>query len=104
MSWIIASSAIVTALATVVLAIITWRYVRLTKEILKTSDKPEILIFLFPNEKSLYRIDLCIQNIGTGFASDVKFTGDLSFRSFRKIPCRKVSAKQCRLLLQLRGF
>ncbi len=77
---VIAVSAIVTAAATVILAKITSRYAKTTDDILKANDKPEILIFLFPDERSAYSINLCIQNIGTGFASDVKFDGDLSFK------------------------
>ncbi len=38
----------------------------------------ESLIFLHPDEK-YPSINLCIQNIGTGFASEITFTGDLSF-------------------------
>ena len=70
-------SPFVTAGATVVLAFITLRYVRLTQEILKATNKPEVIIFLREKDDSII---LCIQNIGTGYASDVKFTGDLSFK------------------------
>lgn len=76
-----AGGVIITALATAILAFITWRYVLLTRKMLEANNKPEILIFLFPSEGSAYSINLCIQNIGTGFASNVKFTGDLSFKS-----------------------
>lgn len=67
---------IVIAIATVVLAIITWRYAKTTNEMLKASDRPEILIYLFPSEGYSRRINLCIHNIGTGFASDIEFGGD----------------------------
>ena len=39
---VIACSALVTASATIVLAIITWHYVRLTNEILKATNNPEV--------------------------------------------------------------
>lgn len=72
---IIAFSPFVTAAATVILALITWWYVRLTREILKATNKPEVIIFLrFNNDRT---ISLRIENIGTGYASDVKFAGDL---------------------------
>lgn len=77
---VIAFSAFATAGATIVLAVITRRYARTTDQILKANDTPEILIYLFPDERSASSINLCIQNIGTGFASEVKFAGDLSFK------------------------
>ena len=77
---VIAISAFVTAGATIVLAIITARYVRLTNETLKATNKPEVILFLRYSRNS---ISLCVQNIGTGYASDVEFDGDLSFVSTR---------------------
>lgn len=83
------NNSIITALATALLAYITWRYVRLmktyvqltqenvqlTQEILKATNKPEVTIFLrFNNDRT---ISLRIENIGTGYASDVEFAGDL---------------------------
>ena len=69
------NSGLIAAIATVVLVGITWRYVRLTQEILKATNKPEVTIFLrFNNDKTM---SLRIENIGTGYASDVKFEGDL---------------------------
>ena len=67
---IIAFSALITAIATGVLAFITLRYVRLTQEILKATNKPEVIIFLRFNKDG--RISLRIENIGTGYASDGK--------------------------------
>ena len=75
---VIAASAVVTAGATLVLAFITRRYVRLTNEILKATNKPEVILFL--NLNSAASTMLHVQNIGTGYASDVTFTGDLSFK------------------------
>ncbi|MDE0688956.1 MAG: hypothetical protein OXI61_12370 [Candidatus Poribacteria bacterium] len=88
---IIAISPFVTAAATVVLGLITWRYVRLTREILKATNKPEILIFLHPADR-FPSINLCIQNIGTGFASKIMFTGDLAFRptTLHSIPLKDI--------------
>jgi len=76
---IIAFSALITAIATGILAVITYLYAKTTREILKASNKPEILIFLFPDETYPYCVNLCIQNIGTGFAYKIRFTGDFSF-------------------------
>ena len=75
------------AVATVVLVGVTIYYAYTTNKILQTYDKPEVIIYLFPSE-SFYIfpgetetncINLSIENIGTGLASDVKFSGDLSF-------------------------
>ena len=41
----------ITAFATVVLTAITFWYAFLTRKILKSTNKPEILIFLYPDEK-----------------------------------------------------
>ena len=80
MSWIIVIATIVTAAATVVLAKITREYVRLTQDILQATNKPKVILFL---RHSRYSISLCVQNIGTGYASDVEFGGDLSFAQIR---------------------
>ena len=79
---IIALTAVATVIVTGILVYITSQYAKTTYQILRASDTPEILIFLFPDERSAYSINLCIQNIGTGFASDVRFAGDLSFKPF----------------------
>ena len=101
----------ITALATVVLVCITtWyarmtkenvrltkEYVRLTKEMLKATNKPEVILFL-RYEEGL--ISICIENIGTGYASDVKFTGDLLF--YKAI--RQSHEKEGKLINELPPF
>lgn len=81
-------SACITVVATVVLAGITFWYVQLTREILKASDTPEVRIFLAQTYQGYtyqgdytFTIDLCIENIGTGSARDIIFSGD--FMSIR---------------------
>ena len=83
-TWITIITTILTTLTTIALAIITWRYVRLTQEyvrltneILKATNKPEIIMFLRGSNDSII---LCIQNIGTGYASEITFTGDMAFQ------------------------
>ena len=90
----------ITTIATVVLVGITLYYVletrkmRLTsQEMLKNANIPEIQVSLLKKSKSLghFRIphlELCIQNIGTGFAYDVKFAG--TFTSFHPEASDKV--------------
>lgn len=74
------------AIATLVLAGITLWYVietmrmrRTTQEMLRVSNTPEIQISLQYQSQLLdvSTIDLCIQNIGTGFAHNVQFNGSL---------------------------
>ena len=84
----------ITAIATVVLAVITFWYVWLTRKILKANNQPEILVYLFPSEGYSYQINLYIQNIGTGFASDITFSGNFSSipqNSFLNIPLQELS-------------
>ena len=76
---IIAFSPFLTAGATIGLALITWWYVRLTQEILKATNKPNILVSLVPHEIYTNSIYLCVQNIGTGPASKIELTCDDSF-------------------------
>ena len=75
-STIIAVSPFLTAFATVVLVGITAWYAHLTKQILKATNKPEVIIFLHYQNSNF---KLCVENIGTGYASNIDFSGDLSF-------------------------
>ena len=75
---ITAAIGVITAGATVVLAIITWRYVRLTNRLLKaTTNTPKFAIYLVRDNGS--RAILRVENIGTGPAYDVRFETDFSF-------------------------
>ena len=74
------SSVAITALATAILAFITWRYVVLTKMMLRSQDTPRVQVFVAKHNWSpgIYSYDLVIENIGRGVAHDIKFIGDLS--------------------------
>ena len=84
-------SNIIIAGSTVVLAIITLFYLletrkmRLTtQEMLRVSNTPEVqvsLLYVDDNWKQ-HTLNLCIQNIGTGFAYNLKFDGNLSSVKF----------------------
>ncbi len=91
---VMAFSALATAGATIVLAVITRRYVRLTREMLENSYKPEVLVRLLSTGKTyIYedgaetrkypRLALIAKNVGPGVARNVKFEGH---RSFNPIP------------------
>ena len=79
-------STVIIAIATGALVLVTWqyakatkRYVETTEKALKAADTPDIKVYLSlsPTGSLMYTLDLCIHNIGTGFAYDVKFAGDL---------------------------
>ena len=71
------NSRAITAIATLILVGITAWYVYLTRQMLKIANTPIIRMFLHASE---YPIFLCVENIGTGFARNIQFTGDLSFK------------------------
>ena len=81
-SWLNANSGAITAIATLILVGITGWYVYLTRQMLKVANTPVIRMFLHHHRDN---ITLCVENIGTGFARDIKFTGDLSFKPFNSI-------------------
>ena len=80
---IVAIAVIITGIATFVLAVTTWRYVRLTKDILEENRQmridaqtPKIAInpcCFFVREPNRTLICLCIENVGPGSAYDVQF-------------------------------
>ena len=68
--------AIITTLATVALAIFTWRYVVLTKRIVKSNEKinkellrPYVIVYFIKDNHELY---FCIKNIGKRIAKDLE--------------------------------
>ena len=101
------NNGIITAFATVLLAYITWRYVRLmktyvqltqenvrlTQEIVENTYKPEVVIRLLATGKGYTYEDgaetrrnplliLIAKNVGPGVARNVKFEGYCSFDPF----------------------
>ena len=83
--WLSAFSSVIIGIATVVLAIVTYHYARVTKHILEESrlmrleaHKPGIAISLHRYKTRDYQATLRIENIGTGPAHDVQFATDRS--------------------------
>ena len=87
---VIAAAAVATAGATIVLAIVTRKYVRLTREMLEASYKPEVIVRLLgrgvtsvpvaPTEYTQRPIlILSVKNVGSGVAHKIKFEADLDF-------------------------
>ena len=102
------NNGIITALATALLAYITWRYVRLmktyvqltqenvqlTQEMVENSYKPEVVLRLLRSGtrsveiEPAYTMDkptiiLSVKNIGPGVAYKIKFQADLSFQPYK---------------------
>lgn len=78
MDWLNSISGAITAIATAVLAIFTIVYVWLTSRILRVMNHPEIVVSLRPHAIHPNVAVLWIENLGTGVARNVRFTGDLS--------------------------
>ena len=68
---IIASATVALAIANFVLVAVTIYYARLVRRQLKAGDMPEIAIFLYRDDH--YRRNICIKNVGTGVARDLRF-------------------------------
>ena len=63
----------VTAVATLVLAILTFVYVRLTGKILATQSNPCVILTVVHDEERPTILQLVARNVGTGLAHDIKF-------------------------------
>ncbi len=66
-------SAWITAFATLVLAVLTFIYVRLTGKILSTHSDPCVIVTVVHDEDRPTIIQLVVRNIGSGLAHDIKF-------------------------------
>ena len=93
--WLTSNSGVIIILTTVVLAIIIGGYIYLRGRPRKTTnapenigepvsnEKPEIVVFLRPHALCVQCLMLCIENIGTGAAYNVRFgTGSSRTPSF----------------------
>jgi hypothetical protein len=63
----------VSALATVVLAVLTFIYVRLTKGILEGQSNPCVIVSVIHDDERPSMLQLVIKNVGTGLAQDITF-------------------------------
>ena len=98
-TWIIAGSTVATAGATIALFVITRRYVRLTREMLESSYKPEVVLRLLRTNRTytreegpeiiIHRLFVEAKNIGPGVARKVTFEGHRSFNP-HKVPVKMV--------------
>ena len=78
--WFMLISSVILAVITGVYAWQTRKVVTINHAMLNISNTPEIQVFLIPRRETIdmSTIDLCIYNIGTGFAFDLKFSGNFS--------------------------
>ena len=66
-------SAWITASATVILAILTFVYVKLTRKILSSQSDPCVVLTVVHDETRSTVLQLVAKNVGTGLAHDVRF-------------------------------
>lgn len=66
-------SAWVTALATLVLALLTFIYVNLTRRILSAQSDPCVVLTVVHDQERATILQLVAKNVGTGLAHDVRF-------------------------------
>ena len=95
--WLTVITGAVVAIGTAALAFITWRYVRLTRQLVETSYKPEIIVYLrasptFIRGDSLQvnEITLCVKNVGPGVARKIEFGDNLSFAPYGGEPLESI--------------
>ncbi len=89
-NWLNANDGAIVGIATAVLVGIIGYYAYLTRRLLKANDTPEIAISLRPHEISVNLVMLCIENVGTGAAHDVRFTTDPLSVPILDIPFEKI--------------
>lgn len=63
----------VTAIATLVLAILTFIYVRLTRSILAAQSDPCVVLTVVHDEDRISILQLVAKNVGNGLATDIRF-------------------------------
>ena len=92
---VIAATALITAIATGLLAYITRKYVTLTQDMLENSYRPEVVVRLLLTGEyydSLPILTLSAKNVGPGVARKVRFEGYRSFNPDKvdKPPLKRV--------------
>ena len=106
MEWVPVVTGAIVAIATVVLVLITRKYVllmseyvSLTQQILEVSYKPEVVVSLLRSSKQhLYKeylevpgIILSIKNVGSGIARKINFEWDISFAPYGGEPLGSIN-------------
>ena len=95
--WLNANSDALTVIATFVLVGVTTWYVHLTRQLLKASYKPEVVVYLrasspFIRENlQVNEITLCVKNTGQGVARKIEFGDNLSFAPYGGEPLESIN-------------
>ena len=88
------NSGLIAAIATVILVGITWRYVQLTDNLLKSTYRPQIVVSLHISRLSdnydIYTKYISVENVGTGVARKLIFGGDLDFETEDGTPLNQI--------------
>ena len=86
--WLNANSGALTVIATFVLVLVTVWYVHLTRQLLKSSYKPEVVVYLrasptlIRENLQVNETTLCVKNSGQGVARKIEFGDNLSFAPY----------------------
>ncbi len=105
MEWLNDNSGALTVISTFVLVIITGWYAHLTRKLVDTASKPEIIVYLLREkvisglvserelDQSIFETTvatLCVENVGTGVARTIRFGGSLAFAPYGGIPLEQI--------------
>ena len=94
--WLTVITGAVVAIGTAALAFITWRYVRLTRQLVEASHKPEIIVYLrasstlIRDNLKVNETTLCVKNVGPGVARKIEFGDNLSFAPYGGEPLESI--------------
>ena len=94
--WLTVITGAVVAIGTAALAFITWRYVRLTRQLVEASHKPEIIVYLrasstlIRDNLEVNETTLCVKNVGPGVARKIEFGDNLSFAPYGGEPLESI--------------
>ena len=94
--WLTVITGVIVAIGTAALAVITWRYVRLTRQLVEASDKPEIIVYLrasptlIRDNLQVNETTLCVKNVGSGVARKIEFGNNLSFAPYGGEPLENI--------------
>ena len=95
-TWLTVITGAVVAIATVALAFITWWYVRLTRQLVEASYKPEVIVYLrtsptlIRDTLEVNEMTLCVKNVGPGVARKIDFGDNLSFAPYGGEPLENI--------------
>lgn len=105
MEWLNDNSGALTVISTFVLVIITGWYAYLTRKLVDTANKPEVIVYLLCEkvisglvgenklDQSIFETTvttLSVENVGTGVARKIKFGGDLTFAPYGGTPLEQI--------------